>query len=60
MPKRILIVDDDPAQRRILEEIIKRLGYDTQLAKSGEEAIEVLKDDAASSISLVLLDLIMP
>ena len=24
MSKRVLIVDDDPAQRRILEEVIKR------------------------------------
>ena len=27
MPKRVLVVDDDPAQRRILEETIKRFGY---------------------------------
>ncbi len=32
MAKRVLIVDDDPAQRRILEETIKRLGFETKTA----------------------------
>ena len=27
MPKRVLVVDDDPSQRHILEETIKRFGY---------------------------------
>ncbi len=27
MPKLVLVVDDDPAQRRILEETIRRFGY---------------------------------
>ena len=31
MAKLVLIVDDDPTQRRILEETIKRLGYETCL-----------------------------
>ena len=34
MAKRVLIVDDDPAQRRILESVIRRLGYETKAAAS--------------------------
>ena len=60
MPKRVLIVDDDPAQRRILEEVIKRLGYDTKAAASGDQALDILLGPNASTISLVLLDLVMP
>ncbi|MEM7748627.1 MAG: sigma-54 dependent transcriptional regulator [Pseudomonadota bacterium] len=60
MPKRVLIVDDDPAQRRILETIIKRLGYDTKAAASGEQALDILLGPDAGAISLVLLDLVMP
>ena len=60
MAKRILIVDDDPAQRRILEETIKRFGFDTRSTHSGEQAIEVLEGPDRSAISLVLLDLVMP
>ena len=39
MPKRILVVDDDPAQRRILEETIKRFGYTVTTADSGDKAL---------------------
>ncbi len=60
MPKRVLIVDDDPAQRRILEEVIRRLGYETKAAASGEQALDILLGPDAGAISLVLLDLVMP
>ena len=60
MPKLVLIVDDDPAQRRILEETIKRLGYDTKTAQGGEQALQILDSPDKSAIALVLLDLVMP
>ncbi|MEZ5850939.1 MAG: sigma-54 dependent transcriptional regulator [Hyphomicrobiaceae bacterium] len=60
MAKRVLIVDDDPAQRRILEEMIKRLGYETRTAQGGEQALQVLEGPEGDGISLVLLDLVMP
>ena len=60
MSKRVLVVDDDPAQRRILEEMIKRLGYETRTAQGGEHALQILEGAEGPSISLVLLDLVMP
>jgi DNA-binding NtrC family response regulator len=60
MAKLVLIVDDDPAQRRILEETIKRLGYETKTAQSGEQAIHIVEGTERGSIALVLLDLVMP
>jgi len=60
MAKRVLIVDDDPAQRRILEETIKRMGFETKTTGSGEGAVELLEGAERGSISLVLLDLVMP
>jgi len=59
MPKRVLVADDDPVQRHILEETIKRFGYAVAAAESGDKALAALKADASSDISLVLLDLIM-
>ena len=38
MPKLVLIVDDDPAQRRILEEIIRHLGFEARCAQGGEQS----------------------
>ena len=60
MAKLVLIVDDDPTQRRILEETIKRLGYDTKTAQGGEQALQILDGSDKSAIALVLLDLVMP
>jgi DNA-binding NtrC family response regulator len=60
MAKLVLIVDDDPTQRRILEETIKRLGYDTKTAQGGEQAVQIVQASEKGSIALVLLDLVMP
>jgi len=60
MSQCILIVDDDPVQRRILEELIKRLGYEAKTADGGEAAIAALKGPSAGGFALVVLDLVMP
>ena len=60
MLKRVLVVDDDPAQRRILEEVIKRLGYETRAVHGGEQALQILEGGDRGNIALVLLDLVMP
>jgi DNA-binding NtrC family response regulator len=60
MPKLVLIVDDDPTQRRILEETIRRLGYDTKTAHGGEQALQILESQDRGAVALVLLDLVMP
>lgn len=60
MPKRVLVVDDDPTQRRILEETIKRFGYNVETVDGGDAALAALKADSSGEICLMLLDLIMP
>ena len=60
MPKVVLIVDDDPAQRRILEETIRRLGHETRSAPGGEQALQILEGPDRAAIGLVLLDHVMP
>ena len=60
MSKRVLIVDDDPAQRRILEETIKRFGFETKTCGSGDQALQILESPDNGGIALVLLDLVMP
>ena len=60
MPSCVLVVDDDPTQRRILEETTKRFGYTVQTAEGGEAALAALQAGNAGDIALVLLDLVMP
>jgi len=59
MPQ-ILIVDDDPVQRRLLETAVTRLGLAARTAPGGGPALDLLLSPKAGGISLVLLDLIMP
>ena len=39
MAALILVVDDDPVQRRLLEAMIRRFGYQSETADSGETAL---------------------
>lgn len=56
-PRRVLIVDDEPAVRRALEKALSRAGHSVLLAPSGEQACEVL---AVQKVDAILMDLRMP
>jgi DNA-binding NtrC family response regulator len=60
MASRILIVEDDPAQRRILEELVKRFGFEAASADGGLRALEILNSTNGGNIELIILDLMMP
>jgi DNA-binding NtrC family response regulator len=60
MAPRVLIVEDDPAQRRILEEMIRRIGLIAHSADSGAKALDLLAASSGSGFDLVVLDLVMP
>jgi DNA-binding NtrC family response regulator len=60
MPELVLVVDDDPAQRHLLEIIIRRFGYQVMLAEGGDAAVKALLGSDASRIDAVVLDLVMP
>src|SRR3954454_20224406 len=54
---RVLVVDDQPPNVRLLEAILSPRGYDVLTASSGEQALELI---GAEDIDLVLLDILMP
>ncbi len=54
---RILVVDDDSAIRVLLTTILKRNGFAVDVARNGEEAIEMI---VAMSYAVIMLDLMMP
>jgi DNA-binding NtrC family response regulator len=60
MSARILIADDDPIQRQLLETLCHRFGYEAETAESGEAALECLHAPGGDSICLLILDLVMP
>jgi DNA-binding NtrC family response regulator len=60
MSERVLIVDDDPVQRRLLENMIGRFGYVTLVAEGGDAAVALLAGADGPPIDAVVLDLVMP
>lgn len=55
--RSVLIVDDEPMIRDNLERLLKPIGYDTVVAASGDEALEIV---ATREFSIALLDIRMP
>jgi DNA-binding NtrC family response regulator len=60
MSETVLIVDDDPVQRRLLEAMVQRFGYRTLLAEGGDTAAALLTGADAAKVDCVVLDLVMP
>ncbi len=56
-PPRILIVDDDPGQRSLLDSFLTSQGLKTVPVDSGERALEVLRTQA---INMMISDVRMP
>lgn len=56
--KHILIVDDETIVLDVMSDMLKRMGCQTLLAKSGKEAIDIFSSQG-DQISLVILDLIL-
>jgi DNA-binding NtrC family response regulator len=54
---RILIVDDDPGQRSLLDSFLRSQGFDTVLADSGERALEILP---TATFGMIISDVRMP
>jgi two-component system KDP operon response regulator KdpE len=57
MNKKILVVDDEAAQLRLMEQVLVSRGYDVIKAGSGQEAVRLFYERKPD---LVLLDVVMP
>jgi len=60
MAHTILIVDDDPVQRRLLEAAVSRTGVNVVTAPGGQPALDLIAGPRGDQIQLMLLDLVMP
>ncbi|MGC8821140.1 MAG: response regulator [Fervidobacterium sp.] len=57
MPKRILVVEDEPNMRLLVTEELMDAGYDVDEAENGEEALKKFKE---KQYDLVTIDIEMP
>jgi DNA-binding NtrC family response regulator len=58
MSKTVLIVDDDPTQRRLMQAVLEREGFAVAQADSGEAALDRLAGGVTPDV--VILDMVMP
>ena len=54
---KVLIAEDDPAVRSVIERILQRAGYSLVVVKNGQDAVQASKKER---FDLVVLDVIMP
>jgi signal transduction histidine kinase len=57
--ERLLVVEDEPPLRAVLERILRGAGYDVTGAGSGEEALRA-RDDSEAPFDLLITDMVMP
>lgn len=55
---KILLADDEPIARTMLEHWLAGWGYEVTLARDGESALQALKDD--NELRLLVVDWVMP
>jgi len=54
---RILVVDDEPVNIKLVQAHLSGLGYEVIIARDGEEALEKI---SSNKIDLILLDVMLP
>ncbi len=57
MAKKILVIDDEPDVRTMLEERLKSGGYEVAMANNGKDGLKKL---SVLKVDLIILDVIMP
>ena len=53
----IMVVEDDPSTRKLMQAILSQNGYEPVLAENGEHALEILDK---KHVDLIVLDIMMP
>jgi CheY-like chemotaxis protein len=55
--KRVLVVDDEPAVRDLMQALVRHIGHEVETVESGAEALDRIE---GNEFDLVFTDLIMP
>src|SRR3982751_258724 len=60
MAATVLIADDDAVQRRLVENMVQKCGYEALVVDGGDAAVALLTAPDSQAIDAVVLDLVMP
>lgn len=56
----VLVVDDDPVSREIVDDLLATVGIIAHMAEHGEQALDILSEAGPDAFDLVLTDIQMP
>ena len=56
----VMVVEDEPAIRRVIADVLRTQGYNVLVASNGLDALAAARDHADDRIHLLLADLVMP
>lgn len=56
---RILVVDDHPVNQRLMVSMLRKLGYQTEVAEDGQQAVQMMLE-SERDFDLIFMDLQMP
>lgn len=57
---QVLLIDDNPAQLRVRELVLRSAGVEVSVATTADSALALLRSDAGKQVALVITDHIMP
>ena len=57
IPRHVLLVEDNPINRKVVVNLLDRFGHQTETAENGAEALDILRE---KNFDLVLMDIQMP
>jgi len=58
--KRVLLVEDNIINQKIAEKMLDRIGLQIDIAKNGEEAVNLITDEEERDFHLIFMDVQMP
>jgi len=58
MTRKLLLADDDPDIREVVSLVLEPYGFQTVVARNGNEGLELARQE--NDIALILVDLMMP
>ncbi|WP_312798149.1 response regulator, partial [Tianweitania sp.] len=56
----VLIIDDDPVQRRLVDAALTKFGFSTLVADGGAAALSILDGPQGRDVAIIVLDMVMP
>jgi DNA-binding response OmpR family regulator len=60
LSKNVLVVDDDPMIRSLVQAMLESVGFVVETAENGKEGVDIVESQDPNHYVLIVLDVVMP